>query len=299
MSQNGDINDYSAVAAAMRSSQADVLIHLAAQPLVLASYSDPIGTFETNVLGTAKVLAAAREAPALKAAVIVTSDKVYQNSEWPWPYRENDTLGGADPYSASKAAAEIVTRSMAMSYFPGHSGPQVVTARSGNVIGGGDWAEHRLLPDAARALSRGEPLVCRNPDSVRPWQHVLDPLLGYLLLAQTIASSDVPLQSAWNFGPSQEDALRVRDVADIFTRNWSSSARWITSDRSPETKEAGRLTIDSSLARGQLGWRPHWSAREAVERTARWYHAHAQGADANMLVEQEIADFTAVEGATT
>ncbi|MGH1418070.1 MAG: CDP-glucose 4,6-dehydratase [Hyphomicrobiaceae bacterium] len=287
----GDINDGSALESALVESGAEVLIHLAAWPLVLSSYGDPVGTFDTNILGTAKVLQAARKGPALKSIIVITTDKVYENHEWPWAYREQDALGAADPYSASKAAAEIVTQSMSKSYFPNGGSPGVATARAGNVIGGGDWAEHRLLPDAARALDRDEPLICRNPDSVRPWQHVLDPLAGYLLLAETMATAQHDLPIAWNFGPAPMDALKVREVADLFVQNWSGERKWITSKTPPAEKEAEILTIDSALARAKLGWQPRWNGREAVVRTVDWYRAYSNGGDAQELVDRDILDY--------
>ena len=287
----GDINNSKTLGHALERSGAEVLIHLAAQPLVLASYADPIGTFETNVLGTAKVLDAARNGGDLKAIIAITTDKVYQNNEWTWAYRENDKLGSGDPYSASKAAAEIIVSSMTKTFFSAPGSARVVTARAGNVIGGGDWADHRLLPDAARALTRGERFVCRNPDSIRPWQHVLDPLVGYLLLAETLTTSKDELPTAWNFGPSQDDTLRVSEVADIFIRTWSSKETWAPSQDQTAIKEAVHLAIDSALARTRLGWRPRWQGREAVARTAHWYHLHSAGQSVQSLVDRDISEY--------
>lgn len=287
----GDINDLPLLSEKMVRSNAEVLFHLAAQPIVLNSYEDPIGTFEANVMGTARVLQAARFVPSLKSVVIITTDKVYQNNEWVWSYREQDVLGGDDPYSASKAAVEIVTHSMAASFFNDVTSPAVVTARAGNVIGGGDWAEHRLLPDAARSLGAAEPLVCRNPGSVRPWQHVLDPLAGYMLLAE-FAANKKSVFSAWNFGPAQNDFLAVRDVADIFVAAWGSDASWSSGPSgSTSKKESEILTIDSSLARRELDWAPRWSSTEAVKRTANWYRDFGRGFSARELVERDISDF--------
>lgn len=287
----GDVNDLPALTAALSSSRADILFHLAAQPIVLASYADPVGTFETNVMGTVRVLEAARKAPGLKAIVVVTSDKVYRNNEWAWGYREQDALGGADPYSASKAAAEIATEAMVRSFFASDGAPQVATARAGNVIGGGDWAEYRLLPDAARAIAAGQPLIVRHPQSTRPWQHVLDPLAGYLMLAQSLAGGRTA-RTSWNFGPAQEDAMTVREVADLFVAAWGGGAAWTAAPEPSDAKhEAGKLTIDSSLARRDLGWHPGWTSDEAIRRTAAWYRDHAAGAQASVLVERDISDF--------
>ena len=294
----GDVNDGPALEAALSASGAEILIHLAAWPLVIDSYRNPIATFETNVLGTAKVLQAARKAADLKAIVVITTDKVYENHEWPWAYREQDALGGHDPYSASKAAAEIVTQSMSRSFFAGRNGARVATARAGNVIGGGDWADNRLLPDAARAFGRGETLVCRNPASIRPWQHVLDPLAGYLLLAESLARAESDLPAAWNFGPSQDDALTVGEVADIFANAWSDGRGWAAAAEPPADKEAASLTIDSSLARNRLGWRPRWNARAAVTRTAEWYRSSFEGESPQMLVDRDIRAFMAEDDLT-
>lgn len=295
---NGDINDMGALRQALEQSSAEVLVHLAAQPIVLTSYEDPIGTFNDNVMGTARVLEAARHAPNLKAIVIVTSDKVYRNNEWSWPYRESDPLGGADPYSASKAAAEIVTASMMQSFFSAPGCARVASARAGNVIGGGDWADYRLLPDAARALARNEALEVRNPNSTRPWQHVLEPLAGYLLLAEELhAGNDLP-STAWNFGPVADDAIPVHDVADIFVSAWGNGAVWKrTGTGGNGPKEAGFLAVDASLSRGRLGWAPCWRVTEAVARTARWYRQHAEGGAAAELMDRDIEDFFKLEDA--
>ncbi|MDO9436515.1 CDP-glucose 4,6-dehydratase [Hydrogenophaga sp.] len=289
----GDINDLQSMSSVLNRSGAEVLFHLAAQPIVLNSYTDPVETFESNVMGTVRVLQAARSAPGLKAIVVVTTDKVYRNNEWVWGYREQDELGGSDPYSASKAAAEIATHAMVTSFFRGPGAPAVATSRAGNVIGGGDWADHRLLPDAARALGAGAPLVCRHPDSIRPWQHVLDPLVGYMLLAEDLAQRRCSMP-AWNFGPAQEDVLTVGNVADIFVTAWGSGAKWTSSATGEaDKKESGVLTLDSSLARRELGWRPRWSSAEAVSRTANWYRQHEQGASARALVDKDITDYLA------
>lgn len=287
----GNINDLAALKAAVAESGAEVMFHLAAQPIVLTSYADPIGTFETNVMGTVRLLEAARSVPSLKAIVIVTSDKVYRNNEWVWGYREQDVLGGADPYSASKAAAEIATQAMVKSFFADADAPRVATVRAGNVIGGGDWADYRLLPDAARAISAGKPLVVRNPTSTRPWQHVLDPLTGYMMLAERLASRDIDGE-AWNFGPAQEDVATVGEVADLFVSAWGSDARWIAAPEQHNAKhEAGQLTIDSTKARRALGWQPRWKATEAVRRTAAWYRDYAAGVKAAALVERDLVDY--------
>ena len=274
----------------MRNRRADILFHLAAQPIVLTSYADPVGTFETNVLGTVRVLQAARAAASLRAIVVVTSDKVYQNDGSSRAYREQDTLGGADPYSASKAAAEIATHSMRHSFFAKPDAARIATARAGNVIGGGDWAEFRLLPDAARAIGSGRPLVCRNPGSVRPWQHVLDPLSGYIMLAEDLARGKA-VGDAWNFGPTPDDILTVGDVADLFVAAWGDGAKWTAEPSQDAPHEAKSLAIDSSRAQRELGWQPRWRSAEAIERTAAWYRDHSGGTNATTLVQRDIEKF--------
>jgi CDP-glucose 4,6-dehydratase len=288
----GDVNDQKALADCLARAGAEVVFHLAAQSIVLTSYADPIRTFEDNVMGTARVLETARGAQGLKAVVVVTSDKVYRNNEWIWAYRETDPLGGADPYSASKAASEIVAEAMARSFFSGPDTPTIVGARAGNVIGGGDWADFRLLPDAARALSVGEPLVVRNPDSTRPWQHVLDPLSGYVMLAEDAARDTAQAYGSWNFGPAQEDVLPVRDVADIFVSAWGQDASWCPQEEPGAFgKEAGSLAVDSTRARRVLGWAPRWRVGEAVRRTAAWYRDLASGMPASVLVARDLDAF--------
>jgi CDP-glucose 4,6-dehydratase len=289
----GDINDIDAMRAALAGYMPHILFHLAAQPIVLTSYDDPLGTFETNVLGTVRVLEAARAAAGLKAIVVVTSDKVYQNNGTSRAFLEQDPLGGADPYSASKAAAEIATHSMARSFFSKPGAARVATARAGNVIGGGDWADYRLLPDAARAISAGQPLVCRNPGSTRPWQHVLDPLTGYILLAEELVHGKTAID-AWNFGPTQEDVLTVGDVADRFVTAWGGGAKWTTDPGQATLHEAKLLAIDSSRAQHELRWQPRWRSTEAIERTAIWYRDHAAGRSAKELVERDISNFFSV-----
>lgn len=293
----GDVNDTGLLRKAITESGASILLHLAAQPIVLRSYEDPLGTFRDNVMGTASTLQAARDASELEAIVVVTSDKVYENRGWAWGYRETDALSGHDPYSASKAAAEIVARSMSRSYFSKPGAPHVATARAGNVIGGGDWAEFRLLPDAARAFAHNEILRIRNPLSTRPWQHVLEPLVGYLQLAQNLTRSFAKTNStvvteAWNFGPVPEDAIPVRDVATIFAEEWGKGAHWQADPLDREAlKEAYVLAVDASLARSHLNWRPRWRVKEAVRRTAAWYRDHADGMSATLLIKRDIDDY--------
>ena len=288
----GDVKDVTALSAALSGSAADVVIHMAAQPLVLSSYADPRGTFNDNIMGTANLLEAIRQTQNIEAAVIITSDKVYRNNEWVWAYRENEPLGGSDPYSASKAAAEIVTQSMIASFFSKPGKTRVASGRAGNVIGGGDWADFRLLPDAARALMHGEPLMVRNPHSTRPWQHVLEPLSGYLTLAQALVEHRGGGRPAWNFGPAHEDALPVSDIADLFVAAWGGEATWQLADKAVDApREASFLAVDVALARRELGWRPRWRVAEAVARTAAWYRDASKGIDAAALLDRDIDAF--------
>lgn len=291
-SHNGDINETERLTKVIVESRASVLLHLAAQPIVLTSYVDPLGTFRDNVLGTASILQAARGATDLEAVVVVTSDKVYRNKESLWAYREDEQLGGDDPYSASKAAAEIITHSMIASYFAEPGTAAVATARAGNVIGGGDWADYRLLPDAARAFSIGDALEIRNPNSTRPWQHVLEPLVGYLQLAQELSAEGHDIVArAWNFGPVAEDAIPVSQVADLFAGEWGhgASVKFVPVS-GPVRKEASFLAVDASLARARLDWKPRWRVEEAVRRTARWYRDRAAGRSAEALMDRDIDD---------
>jgi CDP-glucose 4,6-dehydratase len=287
-----DVRDLDCLAKEMRESQPEVVFHLAAQSLVRHSYAEPIDTYAVNVMGTANVLEAVRRTPSVRAVVIVTTDKCYENREWAWGYRENDRLGGHDPYSNSKACAELVTQAFRDSFF---SGTQVhpvavASARAGNVIGGGDWALDRLLPDFVRAIMEGRPVRIRRPDAVRPWQHVLDPLSGYLRLAERLLAEGERWAEGWNFGPDHADARNVKWVVERFTRLWGGDARW-EADSGAHPHETGMLRLDISKARQKLGWRPTWDVERALERTVEWYRSYAKGADVKALTAAQIADF--------
>lgn len=291
-----DIRDGNALAMAMAKAEPDVVFHLAAQPLVRRSYADPADTFSTNVIGTVNVLEAARASKTVRALVNVTTDKCYENREWHWPYRENDPLGGHDPYSASKACAELVTASYRQSFMSA-AGILLASARAGNVVGGGDWAEDRLVPDILRAFDAGRVLSIRSPSAIRPWQHVLEPLSGYLLLAQRLLSGDAQAAASWNFGPAQESARDVRTIVEFFSRRITGSS-W-TADDQPQPHEAGRLELDSSKARTLLGWRQRWSIDETLGHTLDWHMAWRGGADMAAMTRHQIASFTAQRGSTT
>ena len=283
-----DVRDRDRLVAEVQAAQPSVIFHLAAQPLVLLAYAEPHETFETNVMGTVNVLEAARACASVRAVVVVTSDKCYQNHEEDRPFRETDAMGGRDPYSASKGCAELVTAAYRDSFFA--AGAAVASARAGNVIGGGDWAADRIIPDSVRALAAGEPIVVRNPDAVRPWQHVLEPLAGYLRLGALMLHEGRRFEGAWNFGPTdQAGDHSVRWVVERFLGEWGTGS-WVTADpNGPKPHEAHRLSLDSAKAREQLGWAPVWEAQTAVRRTASWYRDYYRAPEAARdLVREQI-----------
>jgi CDP-glucose 4,6-dehydratase len=293
----GDIRDQNIVEAALSAADPEIVLHLAAQPLVRASYRDPIGTYAANVMGTAHVLDACRRAGALRAAVMITTDKCYQNNGWTWGYRENDRLGGADPYSNSKAACELVIDAYRKSFFTAGAGAgpahdaAIASARAGNVIGGGDFATDRLVPDAVRAFATGEVLTIRNPLAVRPWQHVLEPLSGYLMLAERLYE-DAAAATGWNFGPRTDESASVAHIADLVAMNWGEGARW-EQDAAEHPHEAATLKLDSTKAAVELGWRQRLSLDRAVALTVDWYRCHANGGDIGALTQRQVDDFLA------
>lgn len=290
-----DIRDLSAVRRAVEDSGAEVILHLAAQALVRHSYADPVETYASNVMGTVHVLEAARLAAGVKAVVVVTSDKCYENREWAWGYRENEPMGGHDPYSNSKGCAELVTSAYRRSYFRG-ADRHVASARAGNVIGGGDWAADRLVPDIIRAVARGESVSIRSPGAIRPWQHVLEPLSGYLMLAEQLVASGGAFADGWNFGPADEDARPVQDVVGLVTELWGDGARWEL-DAKPHPHEAHYLKLDCSRARQVLGWRPRLALADALRWTVEWYRAHRSGADMHAFCLEQIARYQSLERA--
>jgi len=277
-----DIRDSGAVTAAVKSANPEIVFHLAAQPLVRLSYSTPIETWETNVMGSANLLEACRAAPDLKAIVFITTDKCYENKESFEGYHEDDKLGGHDPYSASKAATEFVAASYRDSFFKGK--PLIATARAGNVIGGGDWALDRIIPDLARAQAKGEDLIIRSPNAVRPWQHVLEPLAGYLQLGQKLLDGQEAYQGAWNFGPDQEGILSVSDLLGRM------KARWVVQANN-DLHETKILMLDSNKARDALHWSPVWEMDEQIQMTADWYNAFHK--DKSVLSVRQLEDYQA------
>lgn len=286
----GSIVDRQLVDDLVSDAQPTVIMHLAAQALVRASYDDPADTFATNVVGTANVLNAARAAPGLKAIVSVTSDKCYENQEWDWGYRETEPMGGHDPYSASKGCAEIVTAAMRRSYFESDGAVGVGTARAGNVIGGGDWAQDRLIPDIVRAFGAGTEVVIRRPEAVRPWQHVLEPLSGYLLLAERLAVGEAA--EGWNFGPSEQDARPVSWIVNRMAERWGGNATWRVERDGPH--EATMLKLDCSKARNHLGWRPRLGLDTTIDWLIDWYRAQLAGEDMRAMTLSQIAAYDAL-----
>ncbi|OGT10187.1 MAG: CDP-glucose 4,6-dehydratase [Gallionellales bacterium RIFCSPLOWO2_12_FULL_59_22] len=290
-SQFSDIRDAVLLSAIVQAARPEIVLHLAAQPLVRASYRAPLETFASNVMGTAHLLDALRGLDSVRVAVMVTTDKVYRNHEWHYPYREEDALGGHDPYSASKAASEIVIASY-RDAFLAERGVAVASARAGNVIGGGDWSEDRLIPDAIRAWQSGQPLEIRRPQAIRPWQHVLEPLSGYLTLAQKLWEQ-AGLAGAYNFGPETSKAVAVREVVQL-ARAAYGVGEVVYGDAAAGPHEAGWLALEIAKARRVLGVRPRWLVAEAVGRTMNWYRAQQDGADARKLCEAEIAAYEAL-----
>ena len=290
----GDIRDRGALEAALHASEAEVVFHLAAQPLVRRSYTEPVETYATNVIGTVNLLEAIRSTPSVRAVVVVTSDKCYHNREWQWGYRENEALGGFDPYSSSKACAELVTAAYRSSYFSdGADGGKVAvaSARAGNVIGGGDWAEDRLLPDMLRAFAAGRPVRIRHPQARRPWQHVLEPLSGYLQLAESLFADGPAHATAWNFGPSEETDHTVQWIVQRTAALWGDGARWEL-DEAAQPHEANQLRLDSTRALLQLRWKPRWNLEQALARVVDWHRAQLDGRNMRAFTLEQIEDYT-------
>jgi CDP-glucose 4,6-dehydratase len=287
----GDIRDLDRLKSVIKDHETEIIIHLAAQSLVRRSYLDPVETFSINVLGTVNVLEAARLSDAVRVVLVVTSDKCYENKRWIWPYRETEPLGGSDPYSSSKGCAELVSASYRDSFFSGSdSRVAVATARAGNVIGGGDWAEDRLVPDIMRAFLANQPVLIRNPEAVRPWQHVLEPLNGYLMLAERLWSDGSAYADAWNFGPNTSDTKAVRWVVDEMACLWGEGASW-HEDHRTHPSEAQLLSLDSSKARHFLGWSTKLALEGALRQTVAWYKVCEEKKNMRDVTEAEIRDY--------
>ncbi|HEX5393968.1 MAG TPA: CDP-glucose 4,6-dehydratase [Rhodocyclaceae bacterium] len=291
----GDIRDGEPLAQAMIQAQPEIVIHMAAQPLVRRSYAEPVETYATNVMGTVHLFEAVRRTPVVKAVVNVTSDKCYENQERAQGYREDEPMGGFDPYSSSKGCAELVTAAYRNSYFsPDRNATSrfvaVASARAGNVIGGGDWAEDRLIPDFLRAIGAGRPVVIRSPHAIRPWQHVLEPLGGYLLLARKLVEQGQPFAEAWNFGPEDDDANPVQWIVEQLTERWGDDARWQL-DSQVQPHEAQFLRLDCSKARSRLDWQPRWNLSTALDAIVDWHQAWRAGQDMRAVTLNQIHEF--------
>ncbi len=287
-----DVRDAVTLQQALTAAAPDLVFHLAAQPLVRESYRSPVATYATNIMGTINLLEAVRHAETVRAVVVVTSDKCYANQEWAWPYRETDALGGHDPYASSKACAELVTTAYRHSFLAA-AGVAVATARAGNVLGGGDWAAERLIPDILRALAANVPVKIRSPHAIRPWQHVLEPVAGYLTLAERLHETGATAATAWNFGPSDSEARSVAWLLDTLAAK-CPTLRW-QCDGAPQPPEAGLLQVDSALARMRLGWQPRWTLEQALDATLAWQRQWQQGADLQQFSLQQIAEYCGTE----
>lgn len=297
-SRIADIRDLPPLQEALAVAHPEIVFHLAAQPLVRQGYRDPVDTYATNVMGTVHLLEAVRHRPGVRAVLIVTSDKCYDNQEWVWGYRENEPLGGRDPYSSSKGCAELVTAAYRDAFFNAAAQSRhqvaIASARAGNVIGGGDWAQDRLIPDLLRAFERGETPLIRAPQAIRPWQHVLEPLAGYLLLAERLYTVGPAFGEAWNFGPADDDAQPVHHLIEQLRAAWRQGGGapppWHV-DRQPQPHEAHHLKLDCAKARSRLGWQPRWPLTEAIHRIAAWHQAYLGGADMRSRSLAEIRDY--------
>ena len=291
----GDIRDFSSLSSAFLKYQPEIVIHMAAQPLVRYSYVNPIETYSTNLMGTVHLLEASRLAGSVRAIVNVTSDKCYENHEWLWGYRENEPMGGHDPYSSSKGCAELITSAYRSSYFNpmdyANHGIALATARAGNVIGGGDWAEDRLIPDIMNALTHGNPVNIRNPHAIRPWQQVLEPLSGYLLLAERLYKEGTNYAEGWNFGPSDEDAKPVLWITERLIDMWGEGASWVLDEKS-HPHEAHHLKLDCSKAKARLDWYPRWHLEDALSAIVDWHRAYQHGKNMQDLTLHQIRTYT-------
>lgn len=286
----GDVRDGEKLKLVMQSAAPEIVFHLAAQPIVRESYKDPVGTYETNVMGTVNVLEAVRSVSSVKSFINVTTDKVYLNREWPWGYRENEELCGFDPYSNSKSCSELVTYSYKNSFFSADNSPAVSTARSGNVIGGGDYAVDRIIPDCIRAVESGNEIVLRNPDSTRPYQHVLECLRGYLTLAM-LQYEDKSFAGSYNFGPDDESCVTTGELATLFCKTWGDGAKWKNIGEKNAPHEANFLKLDCSKSKTVLGWKPQWGIRTAIEKIVEWEKAVKSGEPVSKVTDRQIKEY--------
>lgn len=288
----GDIRDYQAVYNALNNTKPEVVFHLAAQPLVRLSYKEPVETYATNVMGTVNILEAIRNCNGIKSFVNVTTDKVYENKEWYWGYRENENLCGFDPYSNSKSCSELVTHSYRNSFFSNNKSCSISTARSGNVIGGGDYATDRIIPDCIRSTEKGETIGIRNPASTRPYQHVLECLRGYLLLAK-LQYNNKTLEGSYNFGPDDESCVTTGELTDLFCKTWGADASWQNQAEENAPHEASFLKLDCSKSKNVLGWYPKWTIKIAIEKIVDWQKYFSSGKTAKEITDQQIKEYFA------
>lgn len=287
----GDIRDRDALYDAFNRAQPEIVLHLAAQPIVRDSYKDPVYTYETNVMGTVNILECVRNSSCVRSFLNVTTDKVYHNNEWPWGYRENEPLDGFDPYSNSKSCSELVTHSYLNSFFAADSAPAISTARAGNVIGGGDFANDRIIPDCVRAAQKKEPIIVRNPHSTRPYQHVLEPLFAYLMIAQR-QYEDKHFAGWYNVGPDECDCVTTGELTDLFCRTWGDGASWINQAEANAPHEANFLKLDCSKIKTVFGWHPRWHMEEAIQKTVEWSRVWLSGGNIPAEMDRQIAVYT-------
>lgn len=290
-SVTGDIRDFDHLLCTMKQIEPEIVFHLAAQPLVLKSYDNPMETYQVNVMGTVNVLECIRNVASVKAVVNVTTDKCYENQGWHWGYRENDTLGGYDPYSNSKACSELITSAYRNSFFTLKSKVALASVRAGNVIGGGDWAENRLIPDCIRALMERKKVFIRNPDAIRPWQHVLEPLSGYLILAQKLYEEGHRYAGAWNFGPDDKDAKTVEWIVSRMCTVWGDGAGFEVEKQEKKPHEAKYLKLDCSKAKAELNWNPRWTLTQTIEKIVSWIKAYEDGKEMKSYCLKQIREY--------
>ena len=289
-SVTGDIRDFDTLFATFQATKPEIVLHLAAQPIVRDSYKDPAGTYETNVMGTVNILECVRRSACVRSFLNVTTDKVYHNNEWVWGYREEEPLDGFDPYSNSKSCSELVTHSYRSSFFGGEDAPAISTARAGNVIGGGDFANDRIIPDCIRALQAGHALGVRNPNSTRPYQHVLEPLFAYLMIAQE-QYEDPDLAGWYNVGPNECDCVTTRQLVELFQEKWGEGFCWLNQAEKDAPHEANFLKLDCAKLKSVFGWEPRWHIAEAVEKTVEWTRVWLSGGDVSAEMDRQIIEY--------
>lgn len=289
-SEFGDIRNLEILKKSLVDFSPDIVIHMAAQPLVRFSYKNPVDTYNTNVMGTVNLLESVRFSPTTRAVINVTTDKCYENNEWVWSYRENEPMGGYDPYSSSKGCSELVTSAYRQSFFGSQSNVELASARAGNVIGGGDWSDDRLIPDVLKCFDQKKPVIIRNSLATRPWQHVLEPVAGYLSLAEKLYTQGSKYAEAWNFGPKDDDARSVGEVVDYLVKQWPSQASWIV-DEDEQPHEAQLLKLDISKAKTELNWEPKWNLETTLNSIIQWHESWLDGSDMRLTTLNQIIDY--------